>query len=353
RSEQRMREIEVKLRAGMTKKGIVGAAQDRIAKSITSFAMFGFPESHAASFALLAYASAYLRTHYLAAFTCALLNSQPMGFYQPLSLVKDAQRHGLHFKPVDITRSHWRCTIEEHDDRKCVRLGFNYIKGLGEAVAQAIVSARAYAPFANIRDLARRVPSLQKAHMNKLAAAGALNFNLGAEHRRDALWQADLAVRPVSELLEPAAYTPEASPLAAMDPMERTHADFHNTGLSIGRHPMSYHRDRMNEMGVISAEGLHRKPNGRWVSVAGCVICRQRPGTAKGFLFLSLEDETGIANVIVEPSMFDDNRAALVETPYVRVDGVLQNQEGVVSVRARRVQALETSLARVASHDFR
>ena len=353
RSEQRMREIEGKLRAGMTKKGITGAAQDKIAKSIASFAKFGFPESHAASFALLAYASAYLRTYYLGAFTCALLNNQPMGFYQPLTLVKDAQRHGLHFRPVDVTRSQWRCTMEEEGGRKEVRLGFNYVKGLGEAAAQAIVLAREYAPFTGIRDLARRVPSLNKTQLNKLAAIGALNFNLGAEHRRDALWQSELAVRPVTELLEAAAHTGETSPLAPMNPLERTHADFHNTGLSIGRHPMSYHRDRMNEMGVASAAKLRALPNGRWISVAGCVICRQRPGTAKGFLFLSLEDETGISNVIVEPGMFDENRTVLVDTPYVRVDGVLQNQEGVVAVRARRVQALEASLARVASHDFR
>jgi error-prone DNA polymerase len=353
RSEQRMKEIEVKLRAGMANKGITGEMQDRIVKAITSFAMFGFPESHAASFALLAYASAYLRTHYLAAFTCAMLNNQPMGFYQPLTLVKDAQRHGLHFKPVDITRSQWRCTIEEHDGQKCVRLGFNYVKGFHETTAQAIVAAREDSPFISVRDVARRVPSLQKAHLNKLAAIGALNFNLGASHRRDALWQSELAIRPVTELLEPAAQTREASPLAPMDPLERIRADFHNTGLSIGRHPMSFYRDRMNEFGVASATGLRMMPDGRWVSVAGCVICRQRPGTAKGFVFLSLEDETGVANVIVEPSLFDSHRTALVDAPYLRVDGVLQNQEGVVSVRARRVRVLDTSLARVESHDFR
>ena len=175
RSEKRMKEIEVKLRAGMTKKDIVGETQERIVKAIASFAMFGFPESHAASFALLAYASAYLRTYYLAAFTCALLNNQPMGFYQPLTLVKDAQRHGLHFKPVDVARSQWRCTIEEHDGEKCVRLGFNYIKGMSETAAQAMVAAREQAPFADMRDLVHRVPELQKTNMNKLAAAGALN----------------------------------------------------------------------------------------------------------------------------------------------------------------------------------
>ena len=352
RSEQRMKEIEVKLRAGMTKKCIVGDTQEQIVKAITSFAMFGFPESHAASFALLAYASAYLRTYYLAAFTCALLNNQPMGFYQALTLVKDAQRHGLHFRPVDVTKSQWRCTIEEQDGVKCVRLGFNYIKGMNAATGQAIADARARSPFTDIRDLVRRVPELQKVNMNKLAASGALNFLPGMSHRRDALWQSELAIRPVSKMLEPAIPAEESSPLAPMNRMERTDADFRNTGLSIGCHPMSFYRTQMNEMGVVSAAGLRAIPNGRWVRIAGSVICRQRPGTAKGFLFVSLEDETGIANAIVEPDLFDSQRTLLVDAPYLRVDGVLQNQEGVVSVRARRVQALDIALVEVGSHDF-
>jgi error-prone DNA polymerase len=156
------------------------------------------------------------------------------------------------------------------------------------------------------------VPLLRKTNLNRLAAIGALNFDLGVEHRRDALWQSELAIRPVTELLEPAAYTPESSPLAPMDPKERIQADFHNTGLSIGRHPMSFHRERMNELGVVSAAKLGKLANGRRVSIAGCVICRQRPGTAKGFVFLSLEDETGIANVIVEPDLFTSERAMVV-----------------------------------------
>jgi error-prone DNA polymerase len=352
RSEQRMKEIEGKLRAGLKKNNITGEAQEKIVKAITSFAMFGFPESHAASFALIAYASAYLRTHYLAAFTCAMLNNQPMGFYQPFTLVKDAQRHGLHFKPVDVTRSQWKCTIEEHEGERWVRLGFNYVKGLNKATALAIVEARERSPFTTVRDIVHRVPLLQKAHLNKLAAIGALNFDLGVEHRRDALWQSELAIRPVPELLEPVAHQMELSPLAPMKSIERIQADFRTTGLSIGRHPMSFHRERMNELGVVTAARLCQIPDGRWVKIAGCVICRQRPGTAKGFVFVSLEDETGIANAIVEPDLFISQKTSLVDSPYLRIDGVLQNQEGVVSVRARAVHALDISSVRVESHDF-
>jgi error-prone DNA polymerase len=158
RSEARMREIAVKLRSGMDANGISAKAQEAIIQSISSFALYGFPESHAASFALLAYASAYLKCHYLAAFTAAMLNNQPMGFYAPATLVKDAQRHGLHFRPIDVTRSDWLCTIEEHDGEKCVRLGLNYVKGVREAAAQGILRARAERPFAGIQDLVDRVP---------------------------------------------------------------------------------------------------------------------------------------------------------------------------------------------------
>src|SRR6202030_2343336 len=172
---KRMREIEGKLREGMTRNGIAVDVQDLIVRSIGSFAAYGFPESHAASFALLAYASAYLKCRYLAAFTAALLNNQPMGFYAPATLVKDAQRHGLHFKPIDVTQSDWLCTIEEHNGEHWVRLGFNYVKGLREQTAQAILTARAKSPFLSIQDLANRVPDLRKDELRKLSEIGALN----------------------------------------------------------------------------------------------------------------------------------------------------------------------------------
>jgi error-prone DNA polymerase len=364
RSEKRMREIEVKLRQGMARNGIEGAVQDTIIQSITSFAQYGFPESHAASFALIAYASAWLKCHYLAAFTAAMLNNQPMGFYHPMTLVKDAQRHGLHFKPVDVTRSQWRCIIEEgadgekDDGEKFVRLGFNYVKGFREQAAMAILAERERAPFSSLRDLARRVPILRKDEMNRLAEAGALNFvglNLGdkQKHRREALWQGELALRPVGELLEPAVSQGDLSPLAAMDAAERLYADFRNTSLTIGAHPMRFHRERMNRLRVTPASRLQQLKNGYPVRIAGAVICRQRPGTAKGFLFLSLEDETGISNAIVQPDLFESERAMLVREPYLMIEGVLQNQQGVVSVKAGRVRPLEIASTGVESHDFR
>src|SRR5437016_5416261 len=184
-----MKEIETKLRVGMERNGISPDAQEQIILSITSFALYGFPESHAASFALLAYASAYLKCRYLAAFTAALLNNQPMGFYAPATLVKDAQRHGLHFKPIDVTRSEWLCTIEEHNQEKWVRLGLNYVKGLREQAARAILEARARSPFSSIQDLVDRVPELRKDELRKLSEIGALNFiEPTSSHRRAALW---------------------------------------------------------------------------------------------------------------------------------------------------------------------
>jgi len=344
RSEARMRDIETKLRSGMTTNGILGETQDRIVQSITSFALYGFPESHAASFALIAYASAYLKCHYLAAFMAAMLNNQPMGFYHPATVVKDAQRHGLHFRPVDVQQSQWKCTLEEDT----VRLGLNYVRGVRKETAEAIVAAR---PFSSINDVVRRVPGLRKPELRMLAEVGALN-SLGG-HRRDALWEAERALRPAGPLFE-TAETPElASPLAPMTAPERIRADFYGTGVTIGPHPMKLYREGLRTRGVVAAEDLQYEKHGRLVRVAGCVICRQRPGTAKGFMFLSLEDETGIANAIVEPDLFDAFRETLVTAPYLLVEGILQNQQGAISVKLNRAEPLNFEVAEVPSHDFR
>jgi error-prone DNA polymerase len=354
RSEERMVEIERRLRAGMEKKGIPGEAQDTIVKSITSFALYGFPESHAASFALLAYASAYLKCHYLAAFTAAMLNNQPMGFYSPLTLVKDAQRHGLHFLPVDVTRSSWPCTIESGNGQLAVRLGFNYVRSFRENTARKIILERTSMAFVSIDDLRRRAPELSRAEMTALADLGALNEIDGRKrHRRDALWQSELALRPVSELLKEAGPAEMPSPLPAMNPVERLEADFLNSGLSIGAHPMRFHREALTRMNVIPAAQVKHLADGRLVRVAGAVICRQQPGTAKGFVFLSLEDETGIANVIVKPDVFARLRVTILSHAYLLVDGMLQNQRGVVSVKAYAVRPCPVPTeAMAASHDF-
>ncbi|MFI5117659.1 MAG: DNA polymerase III subunit alpha [Terriglobales bacterium] len=378
RSEMRMRDIEIKLRAGMERNGIPPEAQEQIILSITSFALYGFPESHAASFALIAYASAYLKCHYLAAFTAALLNNQPMGFYHPSTIVKDAQRHGLRVKPVDIARSEWRCTLEEDFS---LRMGFRYAKGLPEEAAQAIVRERSKRPFASIVDLAHRVPELRRKELVLLASIGALNSigctreedllaNLDSArktgsrqclYRRDALWQVERAVRFAGPLLEGIPESDTASPLAPMTPEERLVADFRGAGLTVGPHPMAYRRAALRRARVLSAQELTQVVHGRYVRTAGCVIARQRPGTAKGFVFLSLEDETGISNAIISPDVMEQNRILIQSEKFLLLEGVLQNQEGVISVKVdrlapmREIYAAETvdvTDADVRSHDF-
>jgi error-prone DNA polymerase len=356
RSEKRMREVEKQLREGMQRNDITGETQERIIQAITSFALYGFPESHAASFALLAYASAYLKCHYLAAFTAAMLNNQPMGFYSPATLVKDAQRHGLRFRPVDVLRSDYLCTVEVEGNERWLRLGLNYVRGLRAGTAREIERQRKLQPFRSLRDLVTRVPELQKDEISKLAELGALNALPRFEpdrHRRGALWQAELAIRPIGELLEPAAVDTSDSPLTPMTPGQRTCADFSNSGLTIGRHPMSFHRARMREMGVLDSTTAKLQKDGTVMKVAGCVITRQRPGTAKGFVFLSLEDEAGIINIIIRPDLFDRKRVVCTTSPYVLVKGVLQSQMGVISLKAGEIEDLsfrESAILR--SHDF-
>jgi error-prone DNA polymerase len=422
RSQARMKEIEARLRAGMTHNGISSEAQEKIILSITSFALYGFPESHAASFALIAYASAYLKCHYLAAFTAALLNNQPMGFYSPATIVKDAQRHGLKMLPVDVTRSEWMCTLETvpstqypvpsktfviptpertqgaEESRNSVlgtgylqlapalRLGLRYVRGLREESAQALVRERMLAPFASIHDLTRRVPELRKDELTKLAEIGALNsvasteypvprflrpshslggrndkgftgcWELGTRysklHRRDALWQVERAVRGSGPLLESLPEPDLPSPLQPMNHEERLVADFHGTGLTVGPHPMAYRRDWLNAMGIRRASELREMPDGERLRIGGCVITRQRPGTAKGFVFVSLEDETGVANAIIAPDLFHRNRLLLASERFLAIEGILQNQDNVISVKAERVMPLFVTKAETVSHDF-
>ena len=583
RSQARMKEIEARLRAGMTRNGIAQEAQEQIILSITSFALYGFPESHAASFALIAYASAWLKCHYLGAFTAALLNNQPMGFYHPATIVKDAQLHGLKILPIDVTKSDWLCTMEAaasrrslvasdpaisyqpsavsrdlkktgfsqsvippfeetaldaevgssgfarkpavtlvnrfisgqgfdpsaetsteipwseigaytrsnfipaaerlsptpplsssiaipktslsdsiptthtcHSERSeesaslprtappstnlqsdlqseitnrksqtlALRLGLKYVRGLREAAAQALVRERSLAPFQSIHNMTRRVPELRKDELVSLAEIGALNSignspqrhrdtekigkkekrssekssnflispdpikvrhpersegsafsptsspfppnlksashskpetrnsKLNSFHRRDALWQVEKAVRRSGPLLEEFPEPDAPSPLHQMTNEERLVADFHGTGMTVGPHPMAYRRAEMQALGIHPASSLKSIPSGRRLRIGGCVIARQRPGTAKGFVFLSLEDETGIANAIVNPDLIQDNRILLVSSRFLMVEGILQNQDNVISVKAERVLPLDVTHAETSSHDF-
>ncbi len=482
RSEKRMKQLEGLLREGMAKNGITGATADRIVLSITSFALYGFPESHAASFALIAYASAYLKVHFPAAFYTALLNNQPMGFYHPATLVKDAQRRGVRFAPIDVQVSDWDCTVEEDGT---IRLGLRYVSGLRAEVGKAIerqkaedarqkaqgtrhkaegtrqdeervlcpkcgcddasmievqcresevalrqaqgdpepsrrVGSReseergrcfcnvcshewtladpAHRRFRSIDELVR-VTGLRRDEVTALAEIGALN-SFGMD-RRSALWQAERAVRPAGELFEPVAgedessmpqssmpqssmpqssmpqsewpmsanhqspmnrqssignrqWVPSTSPLPAMSEEERLVADYAGSGLTIGRHPMSFRRHELSMRGVLRAIDLPRARAGRRVRTAGMVITRQRPGTAKGFVFLTLEDETGISNVIVRPDLYATAKLVIIESPFLLVEGVLQNQDGVTSIRAECVLRLDglSDAASVESHDF-
>ena len=301
--------------------------------------------SHASSFALLAYASAYLKVHHPAAFFVAILNNQPMGFYHPATLVKDAQRHGTRILPVDVTVSDWLCTIENG----AVRLGLRYVGGLRESAGRAIVAERARRPFRDPDDLVRRC-GLMRSEVETLAEIGALApFRLT---RRAALWEGARVIRPAGALFEGSAEAPGPSPLPEMTREERLTADYRGTSVTIGPHPMVFRRAELTPLGVLRATDLPGVPHGRRVRVAGSVIVRQRPGTAKGFVFLSLEDETGIANVIVRPKLFERHRLALVSEPFLLIDGTLQQQDGVVSVRAERVEPLAPQTHAVPSHDF-
>ncbi|HEY6252160.1 MAG TPA: OB-fold nucleic acid binding domain-containing protein, partial [Candidatus Angelobacter sp.] len=340
RSQQRMQQIEAKLRDGMARNGYTPRAQDEIVKFITSFALYGFPESHAASFALLAYASACLKVRYLAAFTAALLNNWPMGFYSPATLVKDAQRHGLRVKPVDVTCSDWKCTLEHDQEKLSLRLGLRYVRGLQQAAGEALVQARREYPFNSIADLALRVPQLSKADFQVLSRIGALN-KIGLElHRRDALWQSQKVAQPVGPLLAGISQLDSPSPLLRMTTDERLIADYSGTGLSIDHHPMFYRRQELRARGARAASELAGLHDGENVLVGGLVITRQRPGTAKGFIFLSLEDETGITNAIITPDFYARNTMAVLHERFVLIEGKLQNKEKVVHVKAEKIMPL-------------
>jgi error-prone DNA polymerase len=341
RSMERMAEIDKRLRDGMTRNGISAEAQEQIVRSITSFALYGFPESHAASFALIAYASAYLKARHPTAFYMALLNAWPMGFYHPATLIKDAERHGVKIFPVDVNKSGWKCRWENGG----VRMGLRYVKGLR---AESGLRVEAAQPFTSADDLARRA-RLRDDQLTKLAYAGALaSFGMT---RRAALWQASYAAKPAGELFEGVSETPDASPLPEMSRIDETLADYTATELTTGPHLLVHYRNQLRKDGVLSAAQLKNVPNGSRVLTAGAVIVRQRPGTAKGFVFLTLEDETGLSQAIVRPDLFRDARSIILGSPGLVVEGIVQNQEGQASVRAERFWPLD-GLHDVQSHDF-
>ena len=357
RSVQRMNDIEAELRAGMERKGIVGPAQEEIVKGINSFALYGFPESHAASLALLAYASAYLKAHHPAAFACALLNNYPMGFYHPATLITDAARHDVETRPVDVTRSGWLCDLEPAPaDAFAIRLGLKYVAGLHQEVGRRIEAERARRPFTSLIDFQTRVAP-RPDEMVTLAEIGALAaLDPRTQTRRQALWQVEALDRS-GALFGGVPASAGPSPLPEMSDGEETTADFRGTGVSTRPHPVSLVRDELDRRGVTRAVDLARLADGRRARVGGVVIVRQRPGTAKGFVFITLEDETGFANAIITPPLFKRHRALIITTNALIIEGIVQNQRGVISLKADRFEPLASGPGALRavdiSHDFR
>ena len=400
RSMERMGKIEQRLLDGMRERGIPPEGQQQILQAITSFALYGFPESHAASFALIAYASAYLKRHHPTAFFLSLLNAWPMGFYHPATLVKEAQRAGTVVLPIDVTRSGWRCRWEERAEtapplrssegsskgssrsskhgrrvaprpqpRGAIRIGLRYVKGLRQDAGEAIEREQAVRPFASVDDLVERC-RLRSEEAASLAAVGALThlrqLQAGAARvrisertarardglsRREALWQVSRAVKPRGPLYA-GLRDDHASPLPEMTPLEETTSDFAVAELTTGPHPMTFFRAGLSERGVVAAADLDRLPADRRVRTAGSVIVRQRPGTAKGLLFLTLEDETGMCQALVMPDVLQRWRSVIAGAAGLVVEGVLQKRDGSMSVKADRFWPLDR-MSHVPSHDFR
>ncbi|WP_083343883.1 error-prone DNA polymerase [Terriglobus roseus] len=361
RSWERMKNLEGRLREGMTANGLDTETQETIIQNISSFALYGFPESHAASFALIAYASAYIKVKYLAAFTCAMLNNQPMGFYSPSVIVEDARRHGLRVKPIDIQISDWPCSVEhEADHSLSLRLGLGYVRGLRSQCSEAIVRARMQARFSSVDDLVLRVPQLNRKELSLLANVGALNSLDGVVHRRDALWQIERAGRPEGPLLmQQSRWLREEvseSPLLPMTAEERLVADYAVSSVTTGPHPMWFRRQELQQKGYLRAVDLAHRPDGFYVRTAGLAIAKQRPGTASGVVFLSVSDETGVFNVFVGPEFFEKNRQVITTAKFIAVEGLLQKEGPIIHVMASSFKELSLDGAsgrlQVTSHDF-
>ena len=403
RSHERMAAICEELIAGMARNGIPEEVGRRIYNQINAFADYGFPESHAASFALIVYATAYLRHYYAPEYCAAILNAQPMGFYSPGTLVEDAKRHGVEVRPIDLTKSSWDHTLELADGRVlvpndgrvawrqlqlqlqprlsesvvsvsrsvvshltdndnsndnstnnsnnttppvpvAVRLGVRLVRGIGAKARRALEEALRSGPFTSVEDAVRRV-SLDKTSWRRLAEAGAFDSMFEheppARRRRVALWEVMASTRGPQLPLAPMRESPPPVSLPALQPIELTESDYRMTGLSLAGHPMTHLRDILAPNGVCSARQTQRDGiDGQPIAVAGLVICRQRPGTAKGFAFLTLEDETGMINIVVTPDRFERHAVLISTSPLLLIRGVLQVEQHVVNVRAKQFKAL-------------
>ncbi|MEQ1643690.1 MAG: error-prone DNA polymerase [Pyrinomonadaceae bacterium] len=376
RPDRKMEKIGQNLRDGMTRNGIPPDVQEQIVAYTKAFANYGFPESHAFSFALLAYASAYFIVHYRAEFMAAMFNNYPLGFYSAATLVKDAQRHGLHFRAMDINKSQYEFTVEEGD----VRVGLRFVRGLRKEIGEAIVSerglparpsvnTRAGSPrsdnYSSIADLIDRVPEINKREIRALSIAGALNFE-NTVHRRQALWESELAIQPKGELFEnvegkisnieskissdSSVDIQNSSFLSRMEGLELIDADLRKTGISIGKHPMAFIRDELKQKGVLSSHESRYLKKGQVVSVAGAVIIRQRPMTAKNVVFITLEDETGHSNFVVMPDTFEKYRTVINTSDFLLIRGIFEERGMIKAIHFEHVSELRTE---VVSHNFR
>jgi len=346
RSQERMNKVSVKLRAAMEKNNVSPEAIEKILQSITSFALYGFPESHAISFAILAYGSAYLKAHRAPEFYASLLNNQPMGFYTSATLVKDAHRHGVKVQPVCVQESDWRCRVITDDT---IRLGFCVVNGFRQEHAEGLVQERTMTAFRSVNEFKERVP-LTKEELRTLAELGALNSL--ADHRREAMWRvAEAEPDPLFRACEQSTDWWKESPLVRMTMPERVQADYEAMNLTTGPHPMKLLRAQLPK--AWRATDLVQARHGATVQIAGNVICRQRPGTAKGFVFISLEDETGVSNAIVTPDLFEKLRLLITEEPFLLIEGEVQNSDGVVLIKTKNIWPLvHDQLVGSESHDF-
>jgi error-prone DNA polymerase len=379
-----MNKVCAKLHSAMERKGVAPDKIEKIIQAISSFALYGFPESHAISFAILAYGSAYLKVHRAPEFYASLINNQPMGFYTPATIVKDAQRHGVKVKPVCVMKSDWRCTVV---DNNTFRLGLCVVNGLRQEHGEQIERERKDRGFKSLDDFKRRV-ALSKDELRTLAELGALNCFV--EHRRAAMWEVEETLH--DDLLRYNGSHPEQSegfhlrgvdhaaineyslgicelprsarddgPLIRMTLPERVKADYDTMNLTAGPHPMKLLRENLPN--IWRAIDLPKAKHGSIVQIAGNVICRQRPGTAKGFVFISLEDETGVSNAIVDPDLFERFRLVITEEAFLLIEGEVQNSDNVVLIKTREITPLAHLPAMLAmqageqlvgseSHDF-
>jgi error-prone DNA polymerase len=322
-----------KLRAGMRSEGVHADYIERVIQQIHGFSNFGFPESHSTSFALIVYASCWLKHRYPAEFLCAMLNAQPLGFYSPAALIYDARRHGVEVRPPCLQNSDWRTQMEGD----AVRLGLRLVKGLGTQSQRRLQAAREHGVFTSAEDAVRRIDLPQRAWCT-LAESGA--FDAFIQPRRQALWTILRMTRYTQFALPLGMPSDTPVTLPEQTPLEQTAADYRSMGLSTGRHPVTYLRPMLNRRGVLRADQLLSLRDKQWVRVAGQVNTRQKPPSAKGFFFITLEDETGFINVIVRPQVFEARRRLLVSAPFMYIEGVLGLEQGVANVQGRIFEEL-------------